>query len=84
MACFSAPQEQVQGRYLPDSEDPSHVEQRELPAPFSLACLPVGAHCRLGSGEVLLLFSHFAYAGAAPGMPFLIPFKRPGNWWLRR
>ena len=34
MACFSALQEQVQGRYLPDSEDPSHVEQRELPAPF--------------------------------------------------
>ena len=34
MACFSAPQEQVQGRCLPDSEAPSHVEQRELPAPF--------------------------------------------------
>ena len=84
MACFSALQEQVQGRYLPDSEDPSHVEQRELPAPFfSLVCLPVAAHCRLGSGDVLLLFSHFAYAGAAPGMPFLIPFERL-PWWLRR
>ena len=33
MACFSAPQEQVQGHYLPDSEDPSRVEQWELPAP---------------------------------------------------
>lgn len=46
------------------------------PAPFfSSVCLQLGLIAGLGSGDVSLLFSHFAYAGAAPGMPFLILFK---------
>lgn len=81
LACFSTIKA-VQGVICTATPRKSRAMGGGAPAPSSLISLPSswGSLQAGGSGDVSLLFSHFAYVIAAPGMPFLILFKNfPGG-----